>query len=126
LVLKATKNELQKMVLQLRFDLMEMIGVGKADSLGHGLSIATGMALALRLDKQGSHVCLIIGALNSAEKVKGKPTVIVADTIKGKGFSFVENSAAFHKAVLSAELYNRAVAELERKRHDLENSGAGF
>ena len=56
--------------------------------------------------------------------MKGKPTVIMADTIKGKGISFAENTAAFHNAVLSAEQYNRAVAELEQQRRYLENSEA--
>ncbi len=135
-------------------------------SLGQGLSIANGMALALRLEKSPARVHVIMGdgelsegqlweaamaaanfkvdnlvgivdynkiqatgpikevfdtgdipakwkafgwhvieidghdipqiaaALDEAETVKGKPTVIIAHTIKGKGFSFAENSAA--------------------------------
>jgi transketolase len=285
LVSKATVIELQKKALQLRFDLLEMIGIGKAGhlggssslaeivstlyfhkmrfdrsnpddpdrdrfllskghavliqyaalvelgviprselkrvkslggllqghpdmdetpgieavtgSLGQGLSIATGMALALRLDGRGSRVYVIIGdgelaegqlweaamaacrfrvdnltafvdrnrfqasgptsevfeiphieekwksfgwnvitidghdvaaviqALEAAEKVRGRPTVIVADTIKGRGISFAENTAAFHNAVLTEGQYRQAVLELEQQRRDLAHSEAG-
>jgi len=163
-------------------------------SLGQGLSIATGMALALRLDGRRSRVYVIMGdgelaegqlweaamaayrfridnltgfvdrnrmqatgptaevfeipfieekwksfgwnvitidghdlaaiiqALDAAEKVKGKPTVIVADTIKGKGISFAENNAAFHNGILTEEQHRQAVAELEQQRRDLEKN----
>ena len=64
--------------------------------------------------------------MEAAEKVKGKPTVIVADTIKGKSISFAENTAVFYNAVLSEEQYHQSVAELERQRRDLENSEAGL
>lgn len=38
----------------------------------------------------------IINALDTARTVKGQPTVIVANTVKGKGVSFMENNAGFH------------------------------
>ena len=166
-------------------------------SLGQGLSIATGMALALRLDARHSRVYVIIGdgelaegqlweaamaayrfrvdnltafvdrnriqasgptrevfeiphieekwksfgwnvitidghdvaaviqALEAAEKVKDKPTVIVADTNKGKGISFAENTAAFHNAILSEEQHRQAVIELEQQRRELAQNEAG-
>jgi transketolase len=165
-------------------------------SLGQGLSIATGMALALRLDARSSRVYVIVGdgelaegqlweaamaayrfrvdnltaivdrnhvqatgptsevfeipyieekwesfgwqvitvdghdvaaiieALQSAEQLPGRPTVIVAETIKGKGISFAENSASFHHAALTEEQHRQAIAELEQQRRRLEQSVA--
>jgi transketolase len=157
-------------------------------SLGQGLSIAVGMALALRLQKSPAHVCVIMGdgelaegqlweaamaasryrldsitgivdrnriqatgptrdifdipcvpekwrafgwntlcvdghdvgalldALDEAASTKGAPTVIVAETIKGKGVSFAENTATFHNAALTREQYDQALLEIEEAR----------
>jgi len=38
----------------------------------------------------------IINALDKAEKIKDKPTVIIAHTVKGKGVSFAENQVGYH------------------------------
>lgn len=48
------------------------------------------------LDIDGHDMGAIMGALDVAETVKGKPTVIVARTVKGKGISFFENKASYH------------------------------
>lgn len=55
----------------------------------------------------------ILSALDEADRVEGKPTVIIARTTKGKGISFAENVVSFHNGVLSEENYERAIAELE-------------
>ena len=157
-------------------------------SLGMGLSIGLGMALGFRLDRRASHVYVVMGdgelsegqiweaamaaaafkvdhltgfvdlnriqatgptreifdipdiarkwaafgwevvsidghdvgqiltALAKAQKTKGRPTVIVAETVKGKGFSFAENNAAFHNGALTADQYRQALSELEARR----------
>ncbi len=57
-------------------------------------------------------------AVKKAQVKNGKPTVIVADTVKGKGVSFMENNVSWHGAAPSAELYETAVkdlAEIEAK-----------
>ena len=54
----------------------------------------------------------ILNALDHADTVKGKPTVIIAHTIKGKGVSFAENVVGFHNGVLSQEQYEQALSEL--------------
>lgn len=60
----------------------------------------------------GHDIEQILGALNSAKTVKGKPTAIVARTVKGKGVSYMENEAGWHgKAPNDAE-YEIAMAEL--------------
>jgi transketolase len=55
----------------------------------------------------------LLSALDAATAPRDKPLVIIADTIKGKGVSFMENKAAWHHGVPSAEQYAIAVAELE-------------
>ena len=153
-------------------------------SLGQGLSIGVGMALALRLDKSPARVFVVMGdgeqsegqlweaaqaaanfnidnltafldwnkvqatgptkktfnipdldekwssfgwevftvnghdpaeiieALEQAEEVKGRPSLIILDTIKGKGVSFAEGNAAYHNAILDEAAYNKAYKEL--------------
>ena len=46
------------------------------------------------------------------KKVKGKPTVIIANTIKGKGVSFMENEAGWHGKAPNEEEYKQAMKEL--------------
>ena len=55
----------------------------------------------------------ILSAYEEAEKIKGKPTVIVAKTIKGKGVSFMENQVDWHGKVPTKEEAERALAELK-------------
>jgi transketolase len=55
----------------------------------------------------------ILGALEKAETVKGRPSVIILDTVKGKGFSFAEGNAAYHNGILDEAVYNQALKELD-------------
>ena len=48
------------------------------------------------IEIDGHDIKQILDAFDKAEKVKGKPTVIIADTIKGKGVSFMEGIAGWH------------------------------
>jgi transketolase len=160
-------------------------------SLGQGLSISLGMALALRLDKSPARVYVIMGdgeqsegqlweaamaaanfkvdnltafldwnkvqasgptkdifsipdldkkwsafgwnvisadghdpaqileAVEKAGSVKGRPSIIILNTVKGKGFSFAEGNAAFHNGILTEELYKQALAELDAAKAGL-------
>jgi len=45
---------------------------------------------------------------------KGKPTCVIANTVKGRGVSFMENVVKWHHGVPSDEEYQRALAELAR------------
>lgn len=56
----------------------------------------------------------ILQAFTNAAKVKNKPTVIIADTIKGKGVSFMENQLLWHYKSPSEEQYNQAIEEIEK------------
>ena len=64
----------------------------------------------------GHDPAAIIGAMEKAEAVRGKPSVIILDTVKGKGFSFAEGNAVYHNGILDEAAYNRAFRELERQR----------
>ena len=55
----------------------------------------------------------IDSAVFLAKKNKGKPTVIIANTVKGKGVSFMENRVEWHHKVPNAEQFKIAMAELE-------------
>ncbi len=153
-------------------------------SLGQGLSLGVGMALAFRLDKKSNHVYVImgdgeqsegqlweaamaasnfkidnltafldwnkiqasgrteeifsipnldkkwsafgwevitvdghdiesiIGAIEQAKRIKGKPSLIILDTIKGKCISFAENTPAYHNGIFDNAKYDQAMAEL--------------
>ena len=59
-------------------------------------------------------------AIKKAKETKGKPTVIIANSIKGKGVSFMENQAQWHGAAPNEEQYKEAVAELDKKIKELE------
>lgn len=45
-----------------------------------------------------------------------KPLVIIAETIKGKGISFMENTSVWHTGYLKQDLYEKAVSEITRGR----------
>ena len=157
-------------------------------SLGQGLSIGVGMSLALRLDKASSRVFVIMGdgeqsegqlweaamaastfkvdnltafldwnkvqatgptkdtfaidlldqkwtafgwevlkvdghdvaaidaAVERAGTVKGRPTLIILDTVKGKGFSFAEGNAAYHNGILDDAKFAQAMNELDAQK----------
>ena len=57
----------------------------------------------------------IENALNEAKVCKGKPTVIIAKTVKGKGISFMENKPEWHGKAPNEEQFNLAMKELEEK-----------
>ncbi len=67
----------------------------------------------------GHNIEEILGALENARATKGKPSVIVAKTIKGKGVSFMENQASWHGKAPNEEQYNIAVSELTAYKNSL-------
>ena len=52
-------------------------------------------------------------AVQEAKATKGKPTLILAKSVKGKGVSFMENQAGWHGAAPNKEQYETAIAELD-------------
>ena len=60
----------------------------------------------------GNNIDSLITVFQKAKTVKGKPTVIVAKTIKGKGISFMENQVGWHGKAPSEEQYLEAMKEV--------------
>ena len=156
-------------------DLRKLTGLeANTGSLGQGVSIAAGMAAALKLDQNparvfvatgdgeldnlrvivdknglqatgktkdrfpieniggrleafgfavqeidGHNISEIVEAFEKADTVKGKPSAIIAHTIKGKGIPFAENVASFHNGTLTQELYDEALEVLAKREEAL-------
>ncbi len=62
----------------------------------------------------GHNIKDIINTLDQADKVTGKPKIIIARTVKGKGIPFAENVAAFHNGELTKEQFDLACTELTK------------
>jgi len=65
----------------------------------------------------------IENAVNEAKTVKGKPTIIIAETVKGKGVSFMENEAGWHGTAPNKEQAQKALEELQKQLESLEVQG---
>ncbi len=70
----------------------------------------------------GHNIEELLGAFNKAKEVKGKPTVIIAHTVKGKGVSFMEGTADFHGRAPTEEEKEIALRELDEIDKAIENS----
>jgi transketolase len=64
------------------------------------------------LEVNGHNMTEILGALDKAENKKGKPTVIIAHTVKGKGVSLFEHKVEYHGVAPSADELEQALREL--------------
>lgn len=62
----------------------------------------------------------IDAAFNAAAEFKGKPSVIVASSFKGKGVSFMEDQVGWHGTAPNAEQYEQAMSELNAALAELE------
>jgi transketolase len=65
------------------------------------------------IDIDGHNIKEILEALDEAETVKGKPSVILAHTIKGKGVSFFEGKVEYHGIAPTPEELEEALKEME-------------
>ncbi len=60
-------------------------------------------------------IAVLRSAIDQAKSCKGKPTVIICKSIKGKGVSFMENEAGWHGMAPNQQQYEQAVAEIDEK-----------
>ncbi len=67
----------------------------------------------------GHDIGKILDAIDKAASVKGKPSLIILDTIKGKSFSFAEGSAAYHNGILDDAKFAQAMKELDAQKAGL-------
>jgi len=65
------------------------------------------------IEIDGHNMREIDEALEKTEEVKGKPSIIIAHTIKGKGVSFMENTARWHGGAPTEDELKRALEELK-------------
>ena len=65
------------------------------------------------IECDGNSIEALIAAFEEAARTKGKPTVIIAKTVKGKGVSFMENIAGWHGRAPNKEELDKALAELK-------------
>ena len=61
----------------------------------------------------GHDPAAIIDVLEKADAVKGKPSLIILDTIKGKGASFAEGNPMYHHGIMDQAAFNKALKELD-------------
>jgi transketolase len=66
------------------------------------------------MEIDGHDMVRVVDALETAKTVKGKPTIIIAETVKGKGVSFMENVAEWHGKAPCAEEAACALEEIRR------------
>lgn len=71
------------------------------------------------IELDGHDVAQILQALETAQTIKGKPTLLLARTVKGKGFAFAEGKAKFHNAALSEDEYQQALATIAAMRKEV-------
>jgi transketolase len=65
------------------------------------------------IEIDGHNLDEVIPALRQARQYNGRPTMIIAHTVKGKGISFAENNPAYHNGIMNQEQYDKALAEID-------------
>ena len=70
------------------------------------------------IEIDGHDMGQILEALDASRACAGKPTVIIANTVKGKGFPFAEGKAAFHNAALNDEQYALCLELVEQMKKE--------
>lgn len=65
------------------------------------------------IEVDGHDIQAFSEAVDKAKELKGKPVVIIAKTVKGKGVSFMEGKNTWHGKAINDEDYDRALKELE-------------
>ncbi len=71
------------------------------------------------IEVDGHDIDALLSAFAEAKTVKGKPTIIIAKTVKGKGVSFMENEAGWHGNAPSVEQGEQALKELREEAANL-------
>lgn len=67
------------------------------------------------VEVDGHDHAALAGALGRVPPVPGRPTVVIAHTVKGKGVSFMEHTVLWHYRTARGDEFDRALAELEAK-----------
>ena len=70
-------------------------------------------------EADGHDIDALYAAMEQAKSVKGKPTLIIADTVKSKGIPFAENVASWHHHLPTEEEYEKILQALKEKEEEL-------
>lgn len=73
------------------------------------------------ISAEGNDVESLLRAFKEARKIKEKPTVIIANTRKGCGVSFMENKADWHHKVPNEDQYKEAIRELKEREESFKD-----
>jgi transketolase len=65
------------------------------------------------LEIDGHDMSQVVAALDLAIRHEGRPSVIIAQTVKGKGVSFMENEVGWHQKAPDESQFEQAMAELQ-------------
>lgn len=76
------------------------------------------------LELDGHDMAAILRAFEEAQQPDGRPTVLIADTVKGRGVSFMEDKFYWHTRILKPEEFAQAMAELGEPVEPVEAVGA--
>ena len=104
------------------YNKIQQFGFPKDGNLRHRVNPLTQVAEKWRafgwhvLEVDGHDFDVLIPAMEEAKRTKGRPTCIIAHTIKGKGVSFMEGDYNWHAKVPSNDELAKALAELETQR----------
>lgn len=71
------------------------------------------------IEVDGHDIAALLSAFAEAKTVKGRPTMIIAKTVKGKGVSFMEDQAGWHGNAPSLEQADQALKELREEAANL-------
>ena len=74
------------------------------------------------MEIDGNDMKQLLDALDAADKVKGKPTMIIMHTVKGRGVSFMEDRVEYHGIAPTDEEYEIAIKELKDLQKRLEEN----
>lgn len=98
--------------LQIDGELDEVMGVGSITDkfTAFGWNV---------LEVDGHNIEEILNALDKAKEFKGKPTMIVANTVKGKDVDFMENVCGYHGVAPSDEELTKALKHLEKIENNI-------
>lgn len=64
------------------------------------------------IEIDGHSIPQILNAVDEARNIKGRPVMIIANTVKGKGVSFMENVVGFHGKAPNEQQYRQAIKEI--------------
>ena len=67
------------------------------------------------IELDGNDMQQVVNGLNEAYTIKDRPVVMISNTIKGKGVSFMENNPKWHSGTLSDEEYKIAIQDLQKE-----------